>query len=198
MRSMDKMASLALSLSQPYALREGAFMSAFGALNTTLDRFNGLAASSAFGMLWEVQDRSLPFLGGQVAQAVSEAARVSPTWGHLSTALKEYHLCKVRVASMPREHSPTDYDLAPPQPPTSSQPAEEASATEQLKQAPDASTEEGPYQFSGSWRILQPLENTVHCIMNGPLIVRILFMDTRSIVVAVVASGVVFFLFYSS
>ena len=118
-------------------------------------------------------------------------------WKPLLDDFKEYRLRDVRTMPVPRGNAWADYAPAPERP-DPAPPLEVPSATDQLREMPDTSIEEVPYQFGGGWRIFQPLENAAHRLMNGPLIVRLLFVDTRNVVVGVTIGGVLFLLFYSS
>lgn len=92
----------AFDLAKSY-VRCGGAMSALDTLNSTVFRTNRLASSSALGMLNEYQARLAPSLGQQVAQAVSEAVRISPALGPLPPNFEGYKLRDVRVIPEPRE-----------------------------------------------------------------------------------------------
>ncbi len=178
MRAATTMSNVSKVLSQTYGI------------STT--RFADLENSKAFKLAAGVQTPKA--FDDSLFQGITEAIRATDGFG-------DHQLRDVQAETLPTYTPPTyqPRTFTTPEQPTVTAP-DEIQQPEQFESLveDEAAEQSGPYQLSGPWRILQPIEDTVHSIMNGPLMVRILFIDGRSIVIGVVVGGVLFFLLYSS
>ncbi len=134
-------------------------------------------------------------VGFDLHSVLGEATRMSSTWAGLAESLENHRLFAVRTMPLPPNRAtiqrwPESLPLR--QKSIATPPA--VSTTEKHESA--MSMHEETQDFRGVWTILQPMENTIQRIVNGPLMVKILFIGLGQMVIGVIVGGIVYLLFY--
>lgn len=171
---------------------------AYQTLNEIAPAIRKINASVAASVLRDVQPAlqllrsqealQARFLIDQVSQSISAAMPTYSAWARVSESLDNYRLQAVRTMPLRR---PLPYQ------PRRNEPSTSPPGSFAVEQQTLLTAEPGDAQeLTGTWTVLQPLENAVQRINNGPLVVRIVCIGIGSLVLEVTVRGIVYFLFY--
>lgn len=135
------------------------------------------------------------FLNDQVSRSISAAMSAHSAWARMSESLENYRLQDVRI--MPLPHDGVELRRPLPYQPRRNEPLASSPESSVVGQQTPLTAEPGEAQeLTGIWTVLQPLENAVQRVNNGSLVVRIMCISIGTLVIQVVAGGIVYFLFY--